>query len=169
MHWESSQPDANRITLSQVAPLKICAQGQKLASPFLSAPWLATAFIFFQGLITTAFSQQVETRFNSGGFFRGVGWGEVYTYSRTFSFLSVGIALFYALKLCIFNYRYLVEEIKKREGFQLLLEVSKNSCYWALVCLLFGFCFDCVDSFQSVASSCLKFVSWRYTGVTEHA
>lgn len=50
----------------------------------------------------------------------------MYTCSRTFSFFSVGIALFYALKLCIFNYRYLAEEIKKREGFQLLLEVSKN-------------------------------------------
>lgn len=42
--------------------------------PLLSAPWMAATFICFQELIATAFSQQVEMRFDSHGFFRG--WGE---------------------------------------------------------------------------------------------
>lgn len=52
--------------------------------------------------------------------------------------------MFYALKPCIFNYRYLVEEIKKREGFQLILEVSENGTeLWLLLggvyCLILYF------------------------------
>lgn len=66
------------------------------------------------------------------------------TCSRPFLLLSVCIIFFYALNHCIFNYRYLVEEIKKREGFQLILEVSENGTELLLllggcVCLLFDF------------------------------
>lgn len=45
---------------------------------------------------------------------------------RPFLLLPLSIVLFNVIKPCVFNYRYLVEEIKKREGFQLLLEVSEN-------------------------------------------
>lgn len=103
----------------------------------LNAPWLTVDFFCFQELIAIPFSQQVETRFNCC--FLSV---EKIKKRRTntclrlcFLLLSVFIVLFYALNPWLFNYRYLVEEIKKREGFQLLLEVSENR---AELLLLFG-------------------------------
>lgn len=106
--------------------------------PLLSAPWLAVAFICFQELIVTTFSQQVEMRFNSAVSSRRFGKEKGFKKKKVcvqglFSCLYV---LYYVVNSCVFNYRYLVEEIKKREGFQLLLEVSENGTEMVLMWLL---------------------------------
>lgn len=113
-------------------------------------------------------------RFNSGFFREGKKKRKrrkrkrrkkkVCTCSRPLLLLSVCIIFFYALKPCIFNYRYLVEEIKKREGFQLLLEVSENGTELLLLggvvciyCLILFFLANCLYVFEvyNIISLCI--------------
>lgn len=68
-------------------------------------------------------------------------------------FLPCMYCIVLCLNPCGFDYRYLVEEIKKREGFQLLLEVSENGIeivlLWFLVyCLALFFLAKCHVTFE---------------------
>lgn len=98
----------------------------------LSVPWLAVAFFCFQELMAIAFSQQVENRYNCCFLSVEKKKREKKYMLKTLVFVVVCLYCFVlALNSWLFNYRYLVEEIKKREGFQLLLEPEyANICFW---------------------------------------
>jgi len=64
-----------------------------------------------------------------------------------------------------------VEEIKKREGFQLILEVSENGTEVVLslghvYCLILFFLANC--HFVFVVYNLISFIYWRYTDMIEH-
>lgn len=67
--------------------------------PLLSAPWFAVAFICFQELIVTIFSQQVEMRFNSAVSSRRFGKEKGFQKKKKCVFKAFFLAYMYCIML----------------------------------------------------------------------